>query len=179
MFGEKRSTVMSLLQQPVAAKSYNSQSGAIFGILKQMHETFQSNLAEQTTDEKHATQQFGDLKSAKTKEMAAASDQIDADTVELANTKQKLSDTKQDLEDTRAALEADTAFLADLKSKCADMDKAWEARSKMRADEITAVSETINILDGDEAHDTFSKSLGFVQLKSESAVRSRAASLIA
>merc|ERR1719171_1865824 len=171
MFGEKRSTVMSLLQQPVAAKSYNSQSGAIFGILKQMHETFQSNLAEQTTDEKHATQQFGDLKSAKTKEMAAASDQIDADTVELANTKQKLSDTKQDLEDTRAALEADTAFLADLKSKCADMDKQWEARSKMRNDELVATQEAIEILDHDDAHDQFSKSLGFIQVSRASSTK--------
>merc|ERR1719158_1597781 len=155
MFGEKRSTVMSLLQQPVAAKSYNSQSGAIFGILKQMKETFQTNLADQTKDEEHATQQFGDLKSAKTKEMKAASDQIDANEAELASTKQKLSDAKQDLADTRDALEADTAFLADLKSKCSDMDKQWEARSKMRNDELTATQDAINILDADEAHDQF------------------------
>merc|ERR1719393_359367 len=60
------------------------------------------------------------------------------------------------------------------------MDKAWEERSKMRADEITAVSETIKILDADEAHDTFSKSLGFVQVSSseEGKVRNRVAAYL-
>merc|ERR1719281_1035767 len=171
---QQHSAVMSFVQQPVAAKSYSSQSGAIFGILKQMKETFETNLADQTKDESHATEEFGSMKSAKTKEMAAAKDNIDSNKAELAATKQQLSDDKTDLSDTRAALEADTIFLDDLKSKCANMDKAWEERSKMRADEITAVSETIKILDADEAHDTFSKSLGFLQRSAgEAKLRSR------
>jgi len=174
MFGEKftpqqHSTVMSFLQQPVAAQSYASQSGAIFGILKGMKESFETNLETSRKDESTAASEYGMLKTAKNKEVTAANDQIDANTNELAETKVKLSNDKESLEDTRAALAADTAFLDDLKSKCASMDKQWEARSKMRNDEITAVSETIKILDDDEAHDTFSRSLGFVQRKTSKA----------
>jgi len=171
MFGEKitaeqHSTVMSFLQQPVAAKSYASQSGAIFGILKGMKESFESNLENSRKDETTASNEYGMLKTAKNKEVAAANDQVDANTNELAETKVKLSNDKESLEDTRNALAADTAFLDDLKTKCAGMDKQWEARQKMRNDEMTAVSETIKILNDDDAHDTFSRSVGFVQVGS-------------
>merc|ERR1719171_1600705 len=110
-------------------------------------------------------------KSAKQKEMAAAKEQSRTNKQDLADTKAKLAADKEDLEDRRAALASDEAFLADLKSKCADMDKVWEERSKMRADETTAIAETIKILDADEAHDTFSKSLGFVQLQRRATAR--------
>lgn len=180
---EEHSTVMSFLQQPVAAKSYASQSGAIFGIMKGMKESFESNLENSRKDESEAADEYSGLKSSKTKEKNAANDQIDTNTNELAETKVKLSNDKDSLEDNRSALKADTAFLNDLKTKCGKMDEQWEARQKMRNDELVAVSETIGILDDDEAHDTFSRSLGFVQLgrraaKSEAALRMRVADFL-
>merc|ERR1719261_2159415 len=39
------------------------------------------------------------------------------------------------------------------------------ARTKTRNEEIAAVSEAISILNDDDAHDTFSKTLGFTQVK--------------
>merc|ERR1719313_1727571 len=58
---------------------------------------------------------------------------------------------------------ADTAFLASLKQKCATMDEDWEERTKMRGEEIAAVSDTIAFLTEDDAKDLFSKSLGLLQ----------------
>jgi len=180
---EQHSTVMSFLQQPVAAKSYASQSGAIFGIMKGMKESFEGNLENSRKDESQAANEYGQLKAAKNKEMTAANDQIDANTNELAETKVKLANDKTGLEDTRAALAADTAFLNDLTSKCGSMDQQWEARQKMRNDEVTAVSETIKILNDDEAHDTFSRSVGFMQVgfsatKAEASLRRRVATFL-
>jgi len=45
------------------------------------------------------------------------------------------------------------------------MDADWAARSKMRGEEITAVSETISILTNDEANDTLTKGGVFIQLR--------------
>merc|ERR1719313_1766549 len=59
---------------------------------------------------------------------------------------------------------ADTAFLASLKQAVRQVDKDWQARSKMRGEEIAAVSDTIAFLTNDDARDLFSKSLGFLQL---------------
>jgi len=164
----KRHSAELTAQQHAAVLSFiqtkqEPASGAIFGILKGMKESFEANLATSQKDESTAQNEYGQLKSAKSKEMQAANDQIDANEAELADNNVKLANSKQSLEDTRAQLSADTAFLADLKSKCSTMDEQWEARQKMRADEVTAVAETIKILTDDEAHDTFSRSVGFVQ----------------
>jgi hypothetical protein len=59
-------------------------------------------------------------------------------------------------------------------------DQEWEERQKTRQEEISAVSQAIAILSADDAHDLFSKTLGFVQknriVKSE--VRETAAKLL-
>jgi hypothetical protein len=84
----------------------------------------------------------------------------------LGKTKIALAQAKEDLEDTTDAMTADQAFLVDLKERCGVSDKEMEIRSKTRALEIQAVSETIGILTDDDAHDQFHKTMSFLQLSS-------------
>jgi DNA repair exonuclease SbcCD ATPase subunit len=108
------------------------------------------------------------LKAAKSAEIKAAQDKVFNKEEESAEALKKNEEAKETLSNMRAALEADTNFLAGLKKTCAVTDEDWEARSKMRADEIAAVSDTIAMLTGDDARDLMSKSLGFVQLRAQS-----------
>ena len=62
---------------------------------------------------------------------------------ELGDTKTALVDAKEDLTDTRAQQKADKEFLQKLKLICQGLDKQFELRSKVRADELKAVAETI------------------------------------
>merc|ERR1711935_1267624 len=66
---------------------------------------------------------------------------------------------KEDLTDTEAALMKDKEFLKNLVTSCATKMKEWEERSKTRAEELTALSETIKILNDDDALDLFKKTL--------------------
>merc|ERR1719266_2762468 len=66
---------------------------------------------------------------------------------------------KEDLTDTEAQLMKDQEFLKNLDSSCATKTKEWEERSKTRAEELTALSETIKILNDDDALDLFKKTL--------------------
>merc|ERR1719217_506998 len=84
--------------------------------------------------------------------------------VELAETDEKCAQDKESLADTRDALSADQKFLLDLKEKCRMTDAEMEERTKARQAEIAAVGEAIGILTEDSARDTFSKTLGFVQV---------------
>jgi uncharacterized protein (DUF4213/DUF364 family) len=52
----------------------------------------------------------------------------------------------------------------DLKEKCKQTDEEMAERTKTRNEEIAAVSEAISILNDDDAHDMFSKTLGFTQV---------------
>merc|ERR1719324_314549 len=163
----------AFLEQPVAAQSYAPQSGQIFGILKQMKETFESNLSTSQKEELAAQDAYEQLKSAKLAEIAASKKQVETKTVELAETDEKSATAKEDLESTKDALSADEKFLLDLKEKCKQTDEEMAARTKTRNEEIAAVSEAISILNADDAHDLFSKTLGFVQVNAVLDVKKR------
>merc|ERR1719160_2414249 len=93
MFNEKLSheqhrTVLALLQEDKSALSYVPQSGAIFGILKQMKEEFETNIANGQKEEAQAQAEYGGMKSAKTDQINAATDLAKSKTIELGNTKE-------------------------------------------------------------------------------------------
>lgn len=69
------SFLQSKKQMP-SGGSYAPQSGQVFGILKNMKETFEANLAAAQKDESNAVSTYGSLKAAKDKEIAAASQQV-------------------------------------------------------------------------------------------------------
>jgi len=166
-----RNVLGSFLQQPAGFQSKASESGAIFGILKQMKETFETNMGTALTEEKTAAANFAEMKAAKLEEIAAAKAQIAQQESEKAATDQEHAQSEENLEDTNAALAADRQFLADIKEKCATMDADWEHRTKTRSDEVAAVSEAIKILNEDEAHDGYAKTVNkaapdFLQLSS-------------
>merc|ERR1719355_397718 len=155
--------------EPTFKQSYAPQSGQIFGILKQMKETFETNLSTSQKEEMAAQQAYEDLKAAKEAEIKAGEEQRDQKTQELADTDAKLAEDKQDLEDTRNSLSADQKFLMNLKETCQMTDQEWEERQKMRQEEVQAVSEALAILSSDDAHDTFTSTFNFVQKSQKSA----------
>jgi len=141
--------------EPTLRQTYEPQSGQVFGILSQMKETFETNLANAQKQEAENQHAYEDLKAAKTSEIAAGQSQIDIKTSELADVDEKNAQSKQDLEDTQSTLTADTEFLADLKKRCAAMDAEYQERTKTRQLEIQAVSKALEFLSSDEAHDLF------------------------
>merc|ERR1719265_762277 len=142
-------------------------SGEIFGILKQMKESFESNLSQSQKDELANQKAYEDLKAAKEEEIAEGQSQLDRKTEELATTDEKLAHSKQDIEDTRASLSADEKFLMNLKETCSGIDAEWEMRQKDRQLEIEGCSKALAILSSDDAHDLFSKTFNFLE-KSDS-----------
>merc|ERR1712113_198607 len=146
--------------------------GEIFGILRQMKETFEANLSDAQKEEMANQKAYEDLKAAKEAEIAAGQAQIDTKTQELADTDEKLAQAKEDIEDTRNSLAADEKFLMMLKEKCQMTDKEWEERQKTRQLEMEAVSKALAILSGDDAHDLFTRTFNPALLQEESSLMS-------
>jgi len=141
-------------------------SGEIFGMLKQMKESFETNLANSQKEETVSQKDYESLKAAKEEEIAAATDLIGTKTQELATADEKNVQSKEQLEETQNVLAADTKFLANLKEQCATMDAEYEERVALRQQEIQACSKALAFLSSDEAHELFSRTLGFMQLSS-------------
>ena len=52
-----------------------------------------------------------------------------------------------------------------LKETCQMTDQEFEERTKTRAEETKAVSEALAILSSDDAHDTFTSTFNFIQVR--------------
>lgn len=156
----QREKVQSFLQTRVTQSPASSE---IIGILKQMKDDFEASLKSSATEEKTAEKAYAELKAAKEGELSAATEQLDAKESQSAEAAQNAAQSATDLKNTKATIEADTEFLANLKEKCASMDAEFAARTKVRAEEITAVGETLAILTSDESRDTFGKTGSFIE----------------
>jgi len=66
---------------------------------------------------------------------------------------------KADLEKTTTAVAEDTDFRRNLAGACATKQKELDARQKLRTQEVEAISETIEMLSGDDALELFKKTL--------------------
>jgi len=177
----QRKTVIAFVQapqdyfdaSPTFKQSYAPQSGEIFGILKQMKETFESNLSASQKEEMANQKAYEDVKAAKEEEIAAGQAQIDTKTQELADTDEKLAQSKQDIDDTKNSLAADEEFLMMLKEKCQMTDQEWEERQNTRQLEMAAVSKALAILSGDDAHDLFTRTFNPALMQKESSGQSK------
>merc|ERR1719281_550083 len=171
-----RGLVTSFLDQ---SGDYVPASGQIVGILKNMKDEMEASIKDLTASEASAVSGYEDLKAAKTKEEAAASAAIKSKekrSGELAVTVVQNADA---LEDTTAELAKTEKFLATLAEQCKEKQAEWAARSKVRAEEIEAISQAIGILNDDDALDVFKKAVpavltqteefGFLQYRTNSA----------
>merc|ERR1719191_67515 len=143
------------LEEVPGGKYYQSASGEIFGILKQMKESFEANLNSAQVQETADNKAFEDLKAAKTAEIAATSASLDEKNEALGQASFKKAKADQDEEDTQNILEADTKYLMALKATCATADADFELRRKTRIEETTAVTKALGFLQSDEAQDLF------------------------
>jgi hypothetical protein len=173
----ERSTLLSFLE------TGEGGSDQIVGVVAQMKETMEADLKETTASEQEAKASFESLVASKTKEVAAAQKAVEEKTVRVGELAVSVAQGKADLEDTQGSLEEDKKFKANLAASCATKSEEWDKRSKLRAEEVQAISETVEMLNGDDALELFKKTLpsasAFLQLSTSTrAQQRRAASLL-
>jgi len=138
---------------------YAPSGGQIVGILKQMLDTMTADLSEATAKEAASLKEFDALVAAKTKQINALSEMIEDKIQRIGSAGVKVVNMAEDLEDTKEDLAADQKFLAELEKGCSTKEAEWADRCKIRSEEIVALSETIKILNDDDALELFKKTL--------------------
>jgi len=156
---------LSLVNEVPGGKYYQSASGEIFGILKQMKESFEANLKSSQVQETASNSAFEDLKAAKLAEIDATSASIGEKKQLLGEASFNKAKADQDTEDSEKILAADTEYLAMLKSTCATADSDFALRQSTRIAESAAVSKALAFLNSDDAQDLFHKNFAAVLLQ--------------
>jgi len=164
-----RRNVLSFLEE---AGDYAPASGQIVGILKGMKDDMEAELKEAIASEEKAIAGFADLKASKEKEIEMATEAIETKTQRSGEIAVSVVQTKDSLEDTKEELADSEKLLGQLATECKTKETEWGEKCKVRAEEVKAISEAINILNDDDALDVFKKArpsalvqdqLGFLQ----------------
>merc|ERR1719473_1033302 len=134
-------------------------SDQIIGIVEQMKETYAADLAETEGKEAEAKTTYETLMTSKKAEIEAAGKAIETKTARSGTVAVETVQAKADLEKTQKAVEEDTEFKANLAKTCATKQKEWDERCKLRAQEIEAISDTIEMMNSDDALELFKKTL--------------------
>lgn len=165
----ERSVLLSFLE------SGEGGSDQIIGVVEQMKETMEADVKESTGDEEGAKASFSILSASKEKEIAAARSAIESKMGRAAQSAVAFAQGKADLQNTEQALAEDQMFKANLAETCATKSKEQDRRAALRAQEVQAISETVEMLNGDEALELFKKTLAspsaassFLQVSSHS-----------
>jgi len=153
-----RDQVMAFLAQG-QGYGYAPKSGQITGILKQMKETMEADLAEATAAEEKAIGIFDALIAAKEKQINADTAAIESKIERVGNLGVEIETMKGDLSDTAQSMIEDKKFLADLDKTCKTKQAEWDERCKVRNDELLALADTVKMLNDDDALELFKKTL--------------------
>jgi chromosome segregation ATPase len=180
--GEQRSKLHSFLQAPFTG-NYNSQSGEIVGVIKNMKDTFEANLESTRQNEEKKQKEYDEMMEIKTAEYDEMEELFEAKKKEIGDNAAQISTISSEVETMEAELASDQEFLAALTERCSMKKKEFEKRNMLRAGEEAAIAEAISILNSDAAFDSFGKvdatstgATGFIQLsESEPQLRSKAA----
>merc|ERR1719382_1116613 len=130
---------------------YAPKSGEIVGILKQMGDEMTASLEEAIDAEEKALGAFNEMVAAKTKEINTLTAQIEEEMLRLGELNVLLAESGNDLDETKETLKEDISYLAELKKGCSTKEAEWQERCKVRQEELVAISETIKILNDDDA----------------------------
>jgi len=102
---------------------------------------------------------YDGLIAAKKKEVNALTKMIEEKLERSGSLAVEIQEMKNDLGDTAESLEEDKKFLADMEKNCAEKTKLYEENTKYRTQELSALADTIKVLNDDDALELFKKTL--------------------
>jgi len=148
---------------PVEMEDYKFHSSGIIEILEKLSGDFRSEKASLDADEVERTQEFDmliqketDLVKAKTLAMEEAK----------SNREQKIEDigsASQELTTVSAELIDNMEYLDELNTICSNKAKTWDQRTKLRANELTAITQATGIVKATVAEKTQASTLRLAQ----------------
>ena len=151
---------MSLLSEFVAGgAAYAPQSATVQGILKDMYDTFSSDLESAMESEASKNRLFEDFIATKQKELIELKATKVKKEAQKSEAEAQLAETTQAYDDTEAQMKADIEFFDLTKAACQAKLEEWGERKGLRNEELEGIKKAIEILTSDEAREMFSKSI--------------------
>merc|ERR1719238_1303470 len=124
-----------------------------------MLDEMNADLSDAQATEAKTVSDYEALMAAKKKEVDALSAMIEQKLTRVGELGVEIQEMKNDAGDTADGLADDAKFLEDLEKNCDIKQKLYDENVKYRTGEIAALSDTIKILNDDDALELFKKTL--------------------
>jgi len=138
--------VKSFLEAPFTG-NYNSQSGEIVGIIKNMNDTFTMNLVNARKDEEKAQKAFDEMIEVKTAEFDEMTEAFESKKQLIGDNAESISTITTEVQSMKEQLDVDTTFRDSLLVRCPKKAEEYKIRTSLRANEEAAIAQAIAILD--------------------------------
>jgi hypothetical protein len=155
---------VALLQSPHKG-AYETQSGAIQGILADMMDSFTRDYASNDEEEKEKQKEFDALMKTKMSDLKQLEKALTDKTMNEGDDVKQLATDQKEREETEDELKATEEFLETTIDACKEKADEWAERSRLRTEELAGMNQAIDILTSDTAKGTFATAVDtFVQL---------------
>merc|ERR1719353_1795853 len=155
---------MALVQSPHKG-AYQTQSGAIQGILADMMDSFTRDYASIMDEEKEKQKDYDALMATKTDDLKKLEKALADKELNEGNDAKQLATDQKEREETADELKAAEEFLETTTDACKSKANEWAERSRLRTEEVAGMNQAIDILTADSSKSTFETAHeGFVQL---------------
>ncbi|CAJ1361731.1 unnamed protein product [Effrenium voratum] len=142
-----------LLSSFLATDSSQPSGSQILGMLKQMKEEMSSSLNEMMGAEQQRIVEHQSLMEAKQKQQQVAMKAMEEKMLRLGELKVETQVLKGDLKDQTEGQKENQQFASDLDKTCSDKQQAWSRYQASEAEELRALSETVQLLSKDEVRE--------------------------
>jgi hypothetical protein len=151
----------------VPVSDYDSHSGGIIETLEGLLNTFREKQTTLESDDQASESDYNLAMQAKLDQLKTAQESLEAKNKERTKATEDIATTQADLTETNAVLNDDRVYLKELTTKCETKAKLWDQRSQMRADELAALTQALDVLSGTVAEKTESTEAHLVEKKAE------------
>lgn len=147
---EAKTAIESFLQigEENSASEKAKDTNPVIEMLDNIGEKFRVELRNYEKKEADAQGAYEMLESGLKMQMKQAAKDISTKTTEKTNHQSSLAQQKSDKKSTMEQKKGDEAFLADIKSSCEDGARDYEAKQKMRIEEMQAIEKAVAIIEG-------------------------------
>merc|ERR1719161_410065 len=147
-----RRAINALLQTDqdpdVPENDYEFHSQGIIDVLNELLKDFNANKDEKVAEEEKAVAAHEALMEKKRSALKTAEEGKTSAEEAIDECKEKIAEATDTLIQAEAELKDNQLYLKDLTERCEVKAKEWDQRSQMRADEITALTKALEIIEG-------------------------------
>merc|ERR1719230_1617178 len=160
-----RKSVDALLQQDpeVPMEDFTFDASEVIKEVKELKPGFEGRIKELKLAESKSVFEHTSVMQALTDEKKAAEKSLAEAQKNKASAMETIASSQQQLTTTDAQMRDDQTYLKDLTELCNTKSKEWDQRSKMRQDELTALTSALSIMKERVAAKTTEKTVRLMQ----------------